>query len=677
MAKIITDVLLKDGVDETTFINDVTSNDEVDLFDRVTSLTNMVVLNVEESYLETLQSHSSVLSAEFFKETPEPVTYPSTPSTFTQSSKTIGGTNYYTTVRGDKYLSLQHYSDTDIMQEPETRTILPAVTRSGGAYPYSNTFIGNNVGNAFYNQNLTTGITERGEIDQVRYYGTEPAVDVGHHGDDQTYYTTYTGKHVDIVVLEGGDGVFSGYENYHDNHPDFQDPDVGGSRMIAMNWPGLSSSSNNQVSSNNIMNGHVTGTLSVSGGLFGGFAKRSSLRACHLVGNGITSCLNSIKSWHQSKSNNSETGFPNPTIIVTEWHHPTTSRNRYVKVDDVAAVTDSIHGTTNRPGSGWGSDLTPFVLRHLIPMQVRDPIDSTWNWCIGFAASQATYLSAIEQCWDAGIHIVTSGGNGCAVYCQTTAPEYNGTYLTMNSGNYNLYSMLFPSNGNQGSPASIIRGLDNATTIYALRPYGPGGLAKSINVAAGQNSEGAACLDGYSSRGPGVDLIGRGSGTWSCGSIGSNVMADGYRWSTFGGTSCAMPTVAGKLACYIEKHYTINGVYPTPDQAKASMIAEAKNTGLSVATTTWSNVSSASGSTIDPKQHLGTSACLKVESGVTHPNGGTRMVDLAGTPPRHAYWNAQNFNREQTYKQRPRTGVLFPRPRKFDIPPSEEAAEFY
>ena len=109
MAKIITDVLLKDGVDETTFINDVTSNDEVDLFDRVTSLTNMVVLNVEESYLETLQSHSSVLSAEFFKETPEPVTYPSVPSTYTQSNKSIGGTSYWNSVSGQKYLSFQHY----------------------------------------------------------------------------------------------------------------------------------------------------------------------------------------------------------------------------------------------------------------------------------------------------------------------------------------------------------------------------------------------------------------------------------------------------------------------------------------------------------------------------------------------------------------------------------------
>ena len=85
MAKVITDVLLKDGVDETTFINDVTSNDEVDLFDRVTSLSNMVVLNVEDDYLDTLKSHASVLNAEFFEDDPAPVTYPSIPSTYTLS----------------------------------------------------------------------------------------------------------------------------------------------------------------------------------------------------------------------------------------------------------------------------------------------------------------------------------------------------------------------------------------------------------------------------------------------------------------------------------------------------------------------------------------------------------------------------------------------------------------
>ena len=35
MAKFITDVVLKDGTDETTFINDVTSNENVDLLDQL------------------------------------------------------------------------------------------------------------------------------------------------------------------------------------------------------------------------------------------------------------------------------------------------------------------------------------------------------------------------------------------------------------------------------------------------------------------------------------------------------------------------------------------------------------------------------------------------------------------------------------------------------------------
>ena len=123
MAKLTTDVVLKDGTDETTFINDVTSNENVDLVDRVSSLNNMVVLSVEENYLDTLKSHSSVLSADTFESIADPVTYPSIPSTYTLSNKSIGGSNQWTSVSGQKYLSYQHYHDTDIMPDPDDRTI--------------------------------------------------------------------------------------------------------------------------------------------------------------------------------------------------------------------------------------------------------------------------------------------------------------------------------------------------------------------------------------------------------------------------------------------------------------------------------------------------------------------------------------------------------------------------
>ena len=49
--------------------------------------------------------------------------------------------------------------------------------------------------------------------------------------------------------------------------------------------------------------------------------------------------------------------------------------------------------------------------------------------------------------------------------------------------------------------------------------------------------------------------------------------------------------------------------------------------------------------------------------------------DHIGTPNQQAYWNAKDFNREHTYKKRPTSGVLYPRPRKFDLPRQEEAAD--
>jgi len=654
MAKFITDVLLKDGTDETTFINDVTSNDEVDLKDRVTSLNNMVVLSVEENYLDTLKSHASVLNAEFFEDDPAPVTYPSIPSTYTLSNKSIGGTAAYTSVSGQKYLSLQHYLDTDIMPSPDDRTV--------------NGYTSNKVGNSYFQT------SPDGRYDSYRYLGTEPSSSSGQAGNDQTYFTTYTGKHVDLVVLEGGTEAPS-HTGWHDSHPDYDDPDnPGTTRMIPMNWTGLSNIANNQVSNNTMLNDHSVGTLSVSGGVYCGFAKKASMRACYITGDGITAGLNSIKSWHNSKSNNATTGLPNPTVLIIEWHSPAKSKEISIRLDDVISVTDPTGGTTNRPGSGWGTDFTPFVSRDIIPFQLLDPIDNNWYWVVPMARqTDATYFTAFDQCWDDGIVIVSSNGNGGSVYANRDDARYNGTYVTT-SGTINQYTMSFNASGSQNDGCQLIRGLTSTTTWYCLRSYGPGGNTKAINVAAGGNSGGMPTLDGYSSRGSGVDVVGRGSSTWSAGHPSDTTMGDGYKWNLFGGTSCAVPTVGGKAACWMEKYYTLNGAWPSPNQVKAAMISEVRATPLSVKTTNWSSVPTASGTDINPQQHISSSPCLKIQAGTTAPNGGHRMVDLAGTPPRQAFWNAQNFNREQTYKKRPTTGVLFPRPRKFDIAPVEQAA---
>ena len=654
MAKVKTDVLLKDGTDETTFINDVTSNTEVDLNDRLPSSPTLVILNVEESYFDTLRSHSSVVSVEVEESAQSPVTYPSKPSKYTLSSKSVGGRYNDTGNRGDKYISYQHYLDTHLMVAPE-RTI--------------NSFTGSNVGNHYFDS------TPYGERDQIRYLGTIPSSSTGTFGTDQDYSSYYTGKNVDIVTIEGGTTPpDNNYVGYH-THPDWDDPDnTGTTRCIPMNWPGLSDTANNQVTSNKMLNSHATGVLSASGGIYGGFAKKAKLRAMYLSDIWITSALDSLKTWHNAKSVNGSTGLKDPTVVCLEWHHPPLSKEKAIKVEDIDSVTDPTGGTTNRPGGGWGSDLTPFVDRLIIPFQLKDPNDNSWHWVIPFQRqTQASYHVSIEQCWDDGIVVINAGGNAGGIYVRDSDPRWNGTYCTI-SGTKTLYTMDYNDDGLQNSPCNITKGTTSTTNWYPLRCYGPHGTDKSINVAAGQNSEGVPTLDWYSARGPGVDVIGRGSQTWTAGDFGNSQFADGYKWGTFGGTSCAMPTVAGKAACYMEKHYTLYGVWPTPDQVKNSMIAESKPTSMSVNTVNWSNVPAASDTDILPSQDANPDPCLKIKSGSggTAPNGGWVYGEHVGTPNNQAFWNAKDFNREHTYGKRPTSGVMYPRPRKFNLPQQEE-----
>ena len=137
MAKVRADVLLKDGTDEVAFINDVTSNSEVDLNDRLPSSPTLVVLDVEESYFDTLESHSSVVSVQVEPVAQSPVTYPDKPSKYTIADKSVGGRPQedVSDQNGQNYISYQHYLDTDLMVAPE-RTINGAT--------------GSNVGNHYY-----------------------------------------------------------------------------------------------------------------------------------------------------------------------------------------------------------------------------------------------------------------------------------------------------------------------------------------------------------------------------------------------------------------------------------------------------------------------------------------------------------------------------------------------
>ena len=208
----------------------------------------------------------------------------------------------------------------------------------------------------------------------------------------------------------------------------------------------------------------------------------------------------------------------------------------------------------------------------------------------------------------------------------------------------------------------MIRSLTTTANWYPHYHYGAAGINKSISTCAGRNSEHNPILDSYTSRGPGVDLIGRGSSTWCVGDSSDDTYADGVKWGTFSGNSCSLPTIAGKLSCIAEKFYIKNNVWPTPDQLKNAAISESRPSMVFQETADWSNVPSASDTDIDGSRSSTTNN-LEIVVGRQH----SFIYDQAGTPNRQTFINAKGYNREQTYKKRPTSGVLFPRPSKFKI----------
>ena len=621
MAIKLVNVKLKDGVDQNSFVSEFDPVSEVTVKNLLPNIPTLVVFNVEESYLSTLQSHNSVESAEEEPESFPAVTYPSLPSTYSLSNKTVALNLVYGSVDGTNYISYQHYLDTDIMQKDGTDKL-------GYAGNYGS--------------------------------GARPTYDENYEYTGQTYSSRYTGKHVDIVTLEAGslDGSYTGY---HDNHPDFDDPDnTGNTRCIPMNWNGCSSTSNNQVTSNFMIDAHAIGTLSAAGGIHGGIAKKAKLRASYTT-DGLPTVCNAIIHFHNNKSTNGTTGLKDPTIVVGEFQYLLDTYYG-IKITDIASVTDPTGGTTNRPGSGWGSDLTAFTSRNIFPYRVQDPDDDSWHWMVTFPYQfqNSSVKTALDSLHTNGIIFITAAGNNGGTYVKESDSRWSGTYCTMDSGGVDRYDITYNSGTN--SPVTT-----NITTWYPFRAYGPHGLDKGIDVAAGQNSETHGMLDGYTTRGPGIDIVGRGAYTFTA--YPTSTDTNGYKWGNFSGTSCATPTVVGKAACMMEEYYTLNGAWPNFAQVKNMLQTEARNGNnrvLDPASTTWSNVPAASGGDIEIVNQMlypYDFSLLRVGKSANQGNGAIQFAELAGTPNFFAFWNARAYSREHTMDKRPTSGVMYPRPR--------------
>lgn len=606
--KKVANVILIEGTDEDAFIASFADNENVELKNPIRSIPTLLTMNVEEDYIDTLKENEMVSDVETNDHDPIPfdLTYETQTGTVVTERTDIFASNS----NGVSYMPLQLYDDVDIHQ-------------------------------------------------QTDIIGNDPDDDANQLSNVD-YYSAFFGKNVDFVALEVGP-VSSSYNNYQsDPHPDFTDPDnPTNSRFIPTDWPDLEAPANNQATNGNYFTSHGIGVLSAAAGRYCGFAKKANMYMVSLEGddNSPIECINAIISWHNSKPNNPDTGVPNPTIMNNSWGY-TVDHYWFVEIDDIDSI-ETPAGTVNRPGASWGTDFSSFVAANILPKRLRKP-DNSWAWVISFPLNP-TYTSlktAMDAAWDAGITIINSAGNASAVYAKSDDPEFNNlcrttanplTYYTRST---NIFGQISSINTNTSTQGNLV--------WYTHRLYGPAGSTrdKAIDVAAGQNSQKYPILDTYSSRGKGVDIVGKGSDSYTAYPI--YTMADG-KWGYFGGTSCAAPSVAGKAACEMEKYFYYNGNWPTPNQVKDIIVNQAKSEGYGVESTNWSAVGNPDTNFVVTEDEDG-DILAKVEVGMAI-NGGLAYSDLAGTTALRSFFNAQGFNRSNTTGSRPTSGSVYPRPR--------------
>jgi hypothetical protein len=607
------DVVLVDGTDQQEFVESYAQNSSVDVVNLLAPIPNVITLSVEETFLDTLKQDDRVESTH---EAEEPIEV-SLPPIVTQTGSVVVERLLSTLNSGPgaNYMPLQLYVDTDVMPESDIK-------------------LGNDPAD---DENLLANVT---------------------------YSSRFFGKHVDIVALEAGSPDNS-YDSHHTGpHPDFADPDTGLSRYTPVDWPNsLPGQTNNAATrGQTFFSNHTIGVLSAAAGTYCGFAKKANLFAAYTIGN-ATARISDIIEWHNQKQINPETGLKNPTIMLAEYQYAYQKR-RYAPLDSIESFTHK-GVTTNRPAGGWGDDLTPFVNANLIPFKVQSPQTNQWMWTIPWGQGNispgpnAALKLALESAWDAGITCVNAAGNGGEVYVKRDDPEYTGTSFVI--GQNQVY---FRSNVNASwliTDFSTFAGGTGGTTIYPFQSYGPHGCLKdkSIDVAAGQNSETYPILDGYSTRGPGIDIVGLGGDTYT--SEPDTTFTDGG-WGYFGGTSCATPTVAGKLACEMEKYYHFTGRWPTNNQAKEILINQGKDKVITADPFDWANTPHADGSNYRPTEMEDDSPVNSVDQGYSL-NGNIQLSNLAGTTTKRAFFNAKGFDRVSSQGRRPQEGGVYPRPK--------------
>ena len=443
-----------------------------------------------------------------------------------------------------------------------------------------------------------------------------------------------------------------------------------GSRYYETDWvnydSGADSTWNNQETNNLNFTAHAIGVLSAAAGNVCGWSKLSDMRVIYLM-DGILTAYNAVLAWHNSKPVNPETGLRNATITTGAWGIPSYEHEFLVPIDIISQISaydvDGNLSVISRPGSGWGSDFTPFVDNLLVPRVVNDPSTGTNRWMISIPnQSRYTPFDTVMDNYNSagGIYHFKSAGNSAHVAVKPNDPRWN-TSITF-SGNY-VEVELIDFNGDGSDSEFGFNSITGSGTLYPLRTF-LDGANNMLTVAATQHSTVNPLLDDYSSRGPMIDISGHGAYTWTAYPILS--LSDAT-WGYFSGTSCAAPVTAGAAAIMVENFMVQRGVYPSTTQLKEMISKHSKEVLEGESTVDWSNVPSP---TDFSQSRLYSSTDVYSIKANDFINGGSDLSDLHGAPNERIFvpWGITNGPGQyigtpngRDFGKRPTTGQAWPR----------------
>ena len=612
MSKKLYNLVLQPGTDEAAFISNEAAG--MDVHDNLNLFDMLLCMMLTEEEAATLKASEKVFEIEAERQVIE-TSYPTTTPRYESTGATF-----------------------------RTRTY-PPTSGNGKNYTGMNMFF-------------------TSEFDPASGFAGSSAGYFGDFNFDDSVKSNFLGEYVDIVAVEAGTPT-SAYDG-HENHVDFQEFDSTDSKFVKMDWSTYNGSAsaveNNQVtnSSGPFWTAHAAGVLSAAGGKYCGWGKKSTLRVIYLS-NGTNTAYYAVLQWHNTKAVNPATGVRNATVVTGAWGYTGLEHEEFFRIDDIASMT--VQGgsvVTNRPGGGWGTDLTPFTSNGIIPRVINDPADSTDKWMLSIPyqsrfSSFDTVMSTFNNY--NGIYCFKSAGNNSHIAVNPLDTEWNN-YVTPDGG-YRVLNTLDSEGKNQFTSSS-----QSDSNQYVLRTAIDGG-PDQFTIAACQQDDTNRLLDDYSNRGKMIDFASYGAYTWT--SNPSYTYLDG-KWGYFSGTSCAAPVAAGCAAVFLDHWFTQRGVYPSLAQLKSLMIKNAKANLIGEDLIDFTNIPTA-GDISSTKLYSSTEVNRVKDN--DNQNGGADLSELYGTPSLrvHSPWGIRMGSgkyiaggSEQTAEgRRPLSGRAWPR----------------